>query len=353
MSVCRVEQNRSVNTVSNQGVADIVDKWVLMPNDVAAERWNQELSRFDGFVLNQMYEWGEHRRDFGWEPYRWVCNNSDGKIIAMAQGLLKRMPFRTGALWISGGPMGDPSAWNQSLRAAIARDTGLSGLYCRMFCTRTFSDIDASILREGGWRRVNYKLRSGLSMTLDLTADLTNIHNGLSSNWRRNLKRSDRYGLNIYRWKNPDIPTMLDIYTSMQDFKGLEEQYSEEEIKGIFRHLGKNIVLYRCDDANGTPIALRGCLIMDRFGWDLFAAASPKARKQYATYALFWKILEECKMHQIETYDLMGVDPENAEGVYNWKKGTGATLTKYLGEWEWGNNSAITWAVNLKLRRSR
>ena len=49
----------------------------------------------------------------------------------------------------------------------------------------------------------------------------------------------------------------------------------------------------------------------------------------------------------------MSVDPVNNQGVYNFKKGTGALFTKYLGEWEWSNNLLYKWLVNFAIRRTR
>ena len=45
------------------------------------------------------------------------------------------------------------------------------------------------------------------------------------------------------------------------------------------------------------------------------------------------RLIQACKNAGVEHYELMGVDFENNEGVYHFKKGTGARLIEYLGEW--------------------
>ena len=44
-------------------------------------------------------------------------------------------------------------------------------------------------------------------------------------------------GINVSLWDKPDIDQMLSVYESMQKFKQLSTQFSEEEIRGIFNIL--------------------------------------------------------------------------------------------------------------------
>ena len=69
-------------------------------------------------------------------------------------------------------------------------------------------------------------------------------------------------------------------------------------------------------------------------GWDLLAASDVTARKNYATYLLYGFLIDKCTEAGALEYDLGGICPNKAKGVYNFKKGTGAQTIQYLGEWE-------------------
>ena len=87
-------------------------------------------------------------------------------------------------------------------------------------------------------------------------------------------------------------------------------------------------------------------------GLDMFAASTQEARKAYASYALFWAIIEACRNEGILYYDLGGVNPDNNLGVYNFKKGTGAKLVNYLGEWDWASVPLLRYFANKAIKYS-
>jgi len=83
--------------------------WQLLSDERAREIWDQNLIRFNDFTLYQTYAWGEHRRFFGWVPFRWVAYGDAGEIVAMVQALYRPYKLGIGILWSSGGPVGDIS----------------------------------------------------------------------------------------------------------------------------------------------------------------------------------------------------------------------------------------------------
>jgi len=327
--------------------------WKVLNDMTAAKVWNNHLKLLRDYTYFQLYEWGEHRRSFGWTPFRCIAYNDDKEILGMVQVLYRRYKFGVGAMWSSGGPVGDISCWDQNLRELLLEISRSKGLYIRFFSNRKMTKQNKDFLISKGWKPCDYKLRSGLSMRLNLNRNLEEIHKGLSRNWRRNLKRSTKSKLTIRQWFNPDIDEIKAVYKSMESYKGLPEQSSQQELKSLFQKLGNKIVLYRCFDKKGQVVALRGCAILHRFGWDLFAATTTLGRKLYASYALVWELLQHCQKLGVEEYDLMGVDPTKDLGVYNFKKGTGAEFIEYLGEWDWATNNILRWGANNVVRRMR
>ncbi len=195
---------------------------------------------------------------------------------------------------------------------------------------------------------------SGLSMTLDLARDLDALFAGLSRNWRHNLRRAWKRDLRIEQWQAPDPAEMLETYHRMEDFKGVRASFTRGDLEHLMTAFEDHMVLYRCLDEEGNTVSLRGCLVFDSFGVDMFAATSPPGRKNYSSYGVFWELMQECMRRGVTHYDLNGIDPIRNPGVTNFKKGTGAEFVEYLGYWDSATSERFRHAMNLaKYSRDR
>lgn len=315
-----------------------------------AAAWDAALEQLAGVTLYQVYAWGEARNALGWKVVRLAAHDERQNLIALVQGLVRRAGPGVSICWIPGGPAGAVEVCGAALRTALLRAAGTPWLYCRMNALRPSQPDDARSLASMGWKRPWHLLTTGLSLSYDLRPDEAIRRAAASGNWRHNLRRSDKYGLNVARWVGPAAEEISTIYREMEALKGLEQQNSLEEIRALLATLGDRLILFRCRDATGATIALRGCGVFGLQAWDLLAAAAPAARKVYASHAILWAITEECRRLGVQNYDLSGVDPVGNKGVYDFKKGTGAAHQQYLGEWEWSNLPGLRWAANLAMR---
>lgn len=327
-------------------------RWELQSDDVASDVWDGYLVELGDVSPFQCHAWGEFKRHSGWVPLRWIACNGRGDLIAMVQAIF-RVKLGAGMLWSSGGPLGDISALGEDFQKTIRKATNRNNIYFRIFPHKRASRRDQEFLVSHGWHRCSYKLRSGMSMWLALDKPFDEIKKGLSKDWKKNLKRSQHYHLTVSQWAEPDVDEILDLYRSMEAAKSLKQQFTREEIQGFLRYLSGYLAFYRCDDEKGNLVALRGCVILSPYGWDLMAATSPLGRKTSASYLLLWEVLKRCQDAGVIRYDLMGIDPEQIPGVYHFKKGTGAEVVEYLGEWEWATSAPMRWCANWALRFMR
>jgi lipid II:glycine glycyltransferase (peptidoglycan interpeptide bridge formation enzyme) len=327
--------------------------WKLIADAQALAGWDRDLHAHDDYSIYQTLAWGEHRRASGWVPYRWAAFDGE-RIVGMAQGLLRRYPGGIGVMWMPGGPAGEVAVWNEDFQQAVFHGTGLRALYCRFNSFKNRRDDDERLLAGCGWRRPRSRLTTGLSLHYDLARPETGRLAACSRNWRHNLKRSEKYGLTVERWTAPAASALRSIYTDMEDYKHLAQQHSEDDLRSLFEHLGDRVVVYRCRDASGAMLACRACAVMGDKAWDLLAATAVAGRKSYASYAAFWALTQHCHQQGIRHYDLAGVDPAGNRGVYDFKRGTGATRIEYLGEWEWAYPGLISLPANwlIGMRRS-
>ena len=323
-----------------------MSRWELLTDQDALAMWDQTLQGFDDCSPFQSYSWGEYRRALGWEPLRWVALDGNEKVVAMMQASVRRYPFGVGLIWCEGGPIGDLTVCNERLQQAMSTTTGLSRFYCRFRCDRRRQIEDALRLTAQGWTISWAPLTSNYSMTLDLAAEEDRLLAACDHNWRRNLRRAEECHLKVRQWLDAGVDEVLAVYSSMQEVKGLNQQWSRQEVGELLRNLKQNLVLYRCEDERGEVVSLLGCMVAGDKACTLFAATSEAGRKLHASYATFWALVQHCRRIGISSYDLAGIDPVRNRGVYRFKRATGATPIEYLGEWDWASRPWLRWFGN-------
>lgn len=317
---------------------------------VDALLWNKQLATLNGASVYQTHGWGEVKRRLGWAILRLVMGTPEAPI-AMAQVLVRRYPLGGAVCWIPGGVAGDVMSWAPDLGNALRKITKAKWLYVRMNSMAKASPESESAMNKEGWCRPSVRFGSGQSLCYQPSADQQERLARMSGNWRHNLKRSGKYGLQLRQWHHPDIAELRKLYRSMEELKNLPEQMSETELRAMFECFHEHIVCYRCDDKEGNLLAIRACALFSDGALDLLAAASPEARKQYASHATLWALLEDCAQRGVVSYDMGGADPVRNKGVFDFKHGVGAVPFSYFGEWEWVSHGVIRLPANWAIRR--
>jgi hypothetical protein len=187
-------------------------------------------------------------------------------------------------------------------------------------------------------------------MNLPIESEATENLALLTSNWRHNLRRTQRTKFTIEEWRHPVAAQVAGLYEEMEDYKGLSPQHNADSLHRMFAAFEGSLLVYRCVADDGRLLAIRACGVLGTRAWDLLAATSVAGRKVYAAYALFWGLLERCRQLGVSLYDFSGVDPDGNPGVFNFKKGTGAELFEYLGEWEIASPRLLSSLANRRLR---
>ena len=302
-----------------------------------------------GGSFYQSFGWGEMRRVNGWQPLRLFAKIGDS-VVAAASVLVKRK-FGVAVCWVPGGPAGSVLQLDHRFRQVLMKELATCFIYCRIALLDENHEDTSQFLKEQNWVHPKFSLSSGLTMLYDLNDVEPARLKRLSGNWRHNLKRSHRYGLKIDHWVSPDVGEMSMLYREMEALKSLPIQHSEADLIALLSSLGDNIIVYRCRNAEGKLIAFRAAGIYGSTAIDLLAASGQVARKMYASHATLWALLGYCENLGIRSYDLSGVDPLGNKGVYDFKKGTGASLVHRLGEREWASVPGLSLMVNFLVAR--
>lgn len=320
-----------------------MSEWRIFDGGGAA--WDAALLALPGHNFYQCHAWGEVKRRLGWEVCRLVREE------ACAQVLVRRYSLGLVLAWIPGGVAGDPDAWASSLNTAIRDCTGATMLYVRINALQVAEAASNAQLTQAGWRKPAARLEKGLSLWCDLGADEAQRLTRASGNWRHNLKRSGNHGLRVSEWTDPDTTAMGNIYRALEGHKGLALQVTDAALDAYVALLGRQMILMRCDNREGRAIALRAAVLFGDTAWDFLAAATPEARKVYASHATLWALQCACAGRGVSRYDMGGADPEGNKGVFDFKRGVGADLLEYAGEWELASNPLVCMAANAAIRR--
>ncbi len=300
--------------------------WAEFRGDDSA--WDAALARLPGANAFQSSAWARHKIDFGWRPVRALAEG------AALQALVKNLPGSR-VLWARGGPVGDPSLWNESLRETISRAAGGGLTYGRVCSYRENAAAAEASLAACGWARPARPLDRNRTYLLDLAREPEALMEGLSSNWRHNLKRGNARAA-VADWPQPDPSEMEGVYRAMEALKNIPLQHRANELGSLSRALGPRLILKRAV-VDGKTVALRACALFADSAIDLLAAAAPQARKVYASYALLWALILEARRLGAKTYDLGGADPDAARGVADFKGGVGARPIATVGEWDFAS----------------
>jgi hypothetical protein len=319
----------------------------------SSDEWNARLRTLAFPSVHQGFRWAEHRRRFGWIPLRLVAHR-DARVVAMAQANVRIVLRGICVVWVPGGPVGDLTECGDALRRTMLVAVGARFTTIRINPDRPTSEDDDSTLTANGWSKSRRTLLSG--STLHYRPDLPESDrlSHLTRNWRHNLRRGQKRGLDATRWLDPSPDLVRRTYEAMHEFKGLDrlsDDVTREWIDSVLDAYGDDCIMVRCDDPEGNLLALRGALVLGDRAFDTFAAATPEGRKTYASYVAFWKLMELCAARGVTTYDMGGADAVNNRGVYDFKQGTGATSVTTTGEWEYARPRLLGNVVARRIAR--
>ena len=219
----------------------------------------------------------------------------------------------------------------------MKQTVGARFLYIRIAVMRQTDVPSSNALATQGWRQSSAVIGTKSSLVHSLDVEESIRRSRCSSNWKRNLKRSAKNQSSPYIWRSPDSTSLSSAYEEMNDYKqieGVSLLRSADDLQSAINVFGEKLILVRIDDAQGNVLAIRGAICFGSTAWDYIAITTPAGRKTYASHAVFWTLAESCFQLGMNLFDLGGIDPINNRGVYDFKKGTGATQIDYEGEWD-------------------
>jgi len=304
--------------------------------------WDELLKQIGQTCVFQSANWARHKSSTGWIPVRVVKTTATSHIAI--QCLTRRGPFGTAMAWAPGGFGGDLALLTNDFSSSLKQLLSARFLYFRFGMMIDSTQEQTMLLLGAGFKKSKGSIGAKQSMLLDIHTDEKKMLSSSSSNWKRNHKRSLRSLTAPYIWNNALPEQLEDAYRLMDEYKkvdGVKLQMSASDILSLQGSFGSDLVLIRMDNEAGNVLSVRGALVQQATAWDFIAVTTPEGRKTYSSHRTLIALAQECALRGCTTLELGGIDPEKNKGGFDFKNGTGAQITTYLGEWEAAHPSWI------------
>ncbi len=225
-----------------------------------------------------------------------------------------------------------------------------------------------SALEGLGWRKV--AVEGGFSagqpaynFQVPLTADgeartEDEVLKGMNQQWRRNIKKAAKEGVEVTRGDLTDLKAFHDLYahTAERDhftprplsyFQTMFEAMSAEEPDRITLWLGRH---------EGDLVAATVSVRVGTHVWYSYGASSSEKREVRGSNAVQWAMIQDALAKGAEIYDLRGItdtlDSDDPHvGLIQFKVGTGGEAVEYAGEWDMPLNPLLYKGFELYLKR--
>lgn len=330
---------------------------MVMPVDGSAQAWDAFVAAAARPDFLQTWEWGELKALTGWRPHRTVARQGE-RPVAVCSVLERRLPGLGPLLYAPRGPIVD---WNDAAAVAaifealreLARERRAIALKLDPAVPKA-SSACAQALRANGFRpletgsgfegvqpRFVMRLPLGGRSEEDLLAAMT-------SKTRYNIRLAERRGVLVRSGERADLRPFYDLLleTARRDrfvvraFDYFERMWDTCIAPGLAR-----LWLAELD---GELLAGTIAFLIGDTAWYLYGASSGRRRDAMPSHAVQWRMIRWALASGCAVYDFRGVSgdlrPENPlYGLYRFKKGFGAELVEFVGEWDRAWRPAAYW----------
>jgi len=181
---------------------------------------------------------------------------------------------------------------------------------------------------------------------------------GMNQQWRRNIKKAAKEGVEVSLGTAADLPSFHALYahTAERDhFTPRPLSYFSTMYDALQAEDPDRIRLYLAHH-EGDLVAATLWIRVGTHAWYSYGASSTEKRDVRGSNAIQWRMITDALAAGATVYDLRGITETLASddphlGLIQFKVGTGGEAVEYAGEWDLPLNRAIYGAFQLYLRR--
>jgi lipid II:glycine glycyltransferase (peptidoglycan interpeptide bridge formation enzyme) len=303
-------------------------------SEVNLTDWNHFLESHPNAHLLQMGEWGELKKDFGWEPVRIIQDEVGAQILfrrlplGLTIGYMPKPAFSGGHLVVSEQfwkEVDSVCKQNRAIFLKIERDIWVD-------------EFQPSNLPA--FKLSNHNIQPPHTIVISIKDNEETILSRMKPKCRYNIRLAEKKGITVRVWD--DIPAFHEmmIVTGGRDNFGVHSKEYYQCAYELFHPKGACELLVA--EYEDKPLASLMVFANGKRAWYVYGASNDHERNRMPTYLLQWQAIRWAKMQGCEEYDLWGVPDENEEtleanfesrhdglwGVYRFKRGFGGQLKR-------------------------
>ena len=181
---------------------------------------------------------------------------------------------------------------------------------------------------------------------------------GMNQQWRRNIKKADKAGVEVSVGGEEDLKAFHDLYVHTAERDGFTPRplsYFHTMVEALGAEEPDRIRLWFARH-EGDLVAATISIRVGAHAWYSYGASSTEKRDVRGSNAVQWAMIREALAAGATTYDLRGItdtlDADDSHvGLIQFKVGTGGEAVEYVGEWDLPLNKALYTAFDLYMRR--
>jgi lipid II:glycine glycyltransferase (peptidoglycan interpeptide bridge formation enzyme) len=181
---------------------------------------------------------------------------------------------------------------------------------------------------------------------------------GMNQQWRRNIKKAAKAGVEVVEAGRDDLPTFHDLYvhTARRDgFTPRPASYFERMYDALSAEEPDRISLWLARH-EGDLVAATIAIRVGTHAWYSYGASSTEKRDVRGSNAVQWAMIRDALAKGARVYDLRGITDTLAAddptvGLIQFKVGTGGEAVEHVGEWDLPLRRALYAAFQAWMRR--
>jgi lipid II:glycine glycyltransferase (peptidoglycan interpeptide bridge formation enzyme) len=304
----------------------------------------------DGHLL-QTSRWAELKALVGWQAER-VALAEQGRIVAGAQALLRRLPWGQTLAYVPKGPVVDwrNAAQARALLAALREVVAPH----RPALLKLEPDLPDSpqldlILGSYGLRR-GHPVQPRSTIHLDLRQGPEAVLAAMKQKWRYNVRLAERKEVVVRLMTAADLPSwhIMNAETGQRDGFGVHQPAYYQAAFELFPRAQARWLLA---EYGGRSLAAIVVFALGGKSWYMWGASTSLERQRMPNHALQWAGITWAASQGCANYDLWGIPDEVGAdpaafaddfverrgglwGVYRFKQGFGGQIVRYTGAWD-------------------
>ena len=317
--------------------------------EVTLTEWKQFLMKFPDAHLLQMGEWGELKKDFGWEPVRVISGDAGAQI------LFRRLPLGFTIGYMPKVVMSNELLGNEFWREIDSACKKNHAIFLKVEPDAWTEDFQLVSL-PSFLVTSPHNIQPPRTITIDIQGSEEDILARMKPKCRYNIRLAEKKDVTVRAWDDVAAFHEMMTVTGGRDGFGVHSKEYYQRAYELFHPKGTCELLVA--EYEGKPLASLMVFANAKRAWYVYGASNNEERNRMPTYLLQWEAIRWAKARGCEEYDLWGVPDENEEtleaqfesrhdglwGVYRFKRGFGGQLKRAAQALDKVYNPLLYWA---------